>query len=99
MGGRGLVQPNTIYHGDCLEVMRTWPDACCDLVFVEEGRRGSQDRTAICDHRRAGIAMRLGAATVGDGATGVGLTRPGRREWERGTRVRQALEKNRRFRR
>jgi site-specific DNA-methyltransferase (adenine-specific) len=25
--------PNAIIHGDCLEVMRGWPDGCVDLVF------------------------------------------------------------------
>lgn len=27
--------PNTIIHGDCLEVMKTWPDKCIDLILTD----------------------------------------------------------------
>lgn len=27
--------PNTLYYGDCLEVMAGWPDACVDLVYLD----------------------------------------------------------------
>lgn len=27
------MEPSGVIHGDCLEVMRNWPDACVDLVF------------------------------------------------------------------
>lgn len=27
--------PGTIYHGDCLEVMRGWPDKCVDAVITD----------------------------------------------------------------
>ena len=28
------MKPNTLYHGDCLEVMRGWQDECVDLVVT-----------------------------------------------------------------
>jgi len=28
-------QPNTLYYGDCLEVMRAWDAACVDLIYLD----------------------------------------------------------------
>ena len=28
-------QPNTLYYGDCLEVMERWPDECADLIYLD----------------------------------------------------------------
>ncbi|MDD9850401.1 MAG: DNA methyltransferase [Gammaproteobacteria bacterium] len=27
--------PNTLHYGDCLEVMRQWPDGCVDLIYLD----------------------------------------------------------------
>jgi len=27
--------PNAIHYGDCLEVMRQWPDGCVDLIYLD----------------------------------------------------------------
>ena len=27
--------PDTLYYGDCLEVMSDWPDACVDLIYLD----------------------------------------------------------------
>ena len=45
---------NKIIHGDCLEVMRDWPDKCVDLVLTDfpygvEGGHGGQ----LKDYRKA----------------------------------------------
>ena len=33
------LQPNTLYHGDCLDIMRVWvkthPDGCADLIYLD----------------------------------------------------------------
>ncbi|MGR3912964.1 MAG: site-specific DNA-methyltransferase, partial [Gammaproteobacteria bacterium] len=29
------MKPNTLYYGDCLEVMRPWPDASVDLIYLD----------------------------------------------------------------
>ena len=31
----GLVKPNTLVHGDCLEVMKYIPDGSIDLVLTD----------------------------------------------------------------
>ncbi len=28
-------EANSLYYGDCLEVMREWPDACIDLIYLD----------------------------------------------------------------
>ena len=28
-------QPNSLYYGDCLEVLAQWPDACVDLIYLD----------------------------------------------------------------
>jgi len=28
-------RPNTLYHGDCLEVMKRWDDGCVDLIYLD----------------------------------------------------------------
>lgn len=30
-----VVQPNSLYYGDCLDVMGKWPDACVDLCYLD----------------------------------------------------------------
>ncbi len=29
------LKPNTLYSGDCLDVMREWPDNCVDLIYLD----------------------------------------------------------------
>ncbi len=29
------MQPNTLYYGDCWDVMKLWPDACVDLIYLD----------------------------------------------------------------
>lgn len=29
------MKPNTLYYGDCMEVMQDWPDACVDLIYLD----------------------------------------------------------------
>ena len=36
MGGAGLkFVPNSLYYGDCLDVLKGWPAACVDLVYLD----------------------------------------------------------------
>ncbi|MDA7995849.1 MAG: site-specific DNA-methyltransferase, partial [Gammaproteobacteria bacterium] len=28
-------RPNTLYYGDCLDVMKNWPDASVDLIYLD----------------------------------------------------------------
>ncbi len=28
-------QPNSLYYGDCLEVLAQWPDACVNLIYLD----------------------------------------------------------------
>ena len=28
-------QPNSLYYGDCLEVLAQWPDACVELIYLD----------------------------------------------------------------
>ena len=28
-------QPNSLYYGDCLEVLVQWPDACVELIYLD----------------------------------------------------------------
>lgn len=30
-----VVQPNSLYYGDCLDVMGRWPDGCIDLCYLD----------------------------------------------------------------
>lgn len=34
-GNKSMPELNRIYKGDCLEIMRQWPDACADLVVTD----------------------------------------------------------------
>jgi hypothetical protein len=51
-------QPNTIIHGDCIEVMRTWPDAFVQCIVTSPPYWGLRDYgtatwdggDAECDH-------------------------------------------------
>jgi len=29
------MKPNTLYYGDCLEVIKDWPEACVDLIYLD----------------------------------------------------------------
>ena len=30
-----VFKPNTLYHGDCLDVMNGWEAACVDLIYLD----------------------------------------------------------------
>ena len=36
-------QPNSLYYGDCLDVMREWPSACVDLVYLDPPFKSDQN--------------------------------------------------------
>jgi len=41
------MKPNTLYYGDCLEVMREWPDACVDLIYLDPPFNSNADYNII----------------------------------------------------
>lgn len=53
-----VVQPNSLYYGDCLDVMGKWPSGCVDLCYLDPpfnskanynilfGNRGGRDSLA-----------------------------------------------------
>lgn len=49
-----IPEMNRIYNGDCLEIMRTWPDACVDLVVTDPPYGVSY----VTNHRAANDPLR-----------------------------------------
>ena len=41
-----------IYHGDCLEIMKSWPDKCVDLILTDPpygiGEAGGKNKSRTC---------------------------------------------------
>ncbi|MGR3913960.1 MAG: DNA methyltransferase [Gammaproteobacteria bacterium] len=43
---------NTLYYGDCLEVMREWPDACVDLIYLDPPFNSNADYNMLFGRRK-----------------------------------------------
>ena len=46
-------QPNSLYYGDCLEVMRPWPGASVDLVYLDPPFNSKADYNVLFGNRAA----------------------------------------------
>jgi len=44
---------NTLYYGDCLEVMRAWPEACVDLIYLDPPFNSNADYNIIYGNQQA----------------------------------------------
>ena len=40
-------QPNALYYGDCLPVLRRWPDGCVDLIYLDPPFNSKQDYNVL----------------------------------------------------
>ena len=40
-------QPNSLYYGDCLEVLEQWPDACVDLIYLDPPFNSKQNYNVL----------------------------------------------------
>ncbi len=49
-------QPNSLYYGDCLEVLTQWPDACVDLIYLDPPFNSKQNYNVLFreDRRQTG---------------------------------------------
>ena len=43
MGKTAKLRPDTLYYGDCLEVMAGWPDEAIDLIYLDPPFNSKQD--------------------------------------------------------
>ncbi|MGR3913181.1 MAG: DNA methyltransferase [Gammaproteobacteria bacterium] len=50
---------NTLYYGDCLEVMREWPDACVDLIYLDPPFNSNADYNMLFGRQKSktGLAV------------------------------------------
>ena len=44
---------NTLYYGDCLEVMREWPDACVDLIYLDPPFNSNADYNILFGNQKS----------------------------------------------
>ena len=47
-------RPNTLYYGDCLEIMCDWNDACVDLIYLDPPFNSNANYNVIYGKDRAG---------------------------------------------
>ncbi len=40
-------QPNSLYYGDCLEVLAQWPDACVNLIYLDPPFNSKQNYNVL----------------------------------------------------
>ncbi len=45
---------NTLHYGDCLEVMREWPDACVDLIYLDPPFNSNANYNILFGNKRNG---------------------------------------------
>ena len=43
---------NTLYYGDCLEVMRAWPDDCVDLIYLDPPFNSNADYNILFGNKK-----------------------------------------------
>ena len=49
-------QPNTLYYGDCLDIMRYFPDRCIDLICLDPPFNSNVNYHAI--FRGSGLSIK-----------------------------------------
>ena len=49
-----LLTPDTLYSGDCLEVMRAWPDGIVDLIYLDPPFNSNRDYNVLFGKDKAG---------------------------------------------
>jgi len=47
------MKPNTLYYGDCLEVMKDWPDACADLIYLDPPFNSNANYNILFGNKKA----------------------------------------------
>ena len=47
-----LMRHNTLYYGDCLEVMTAWPDACVDLIYLDPPFNSNADYNILFGNQK-----------------------------------------------
>ena len=50
-----VFEPNTLYHGDCLEVMNGWEAGCVDLIYLDPPFNSNANYNILYGKTRAGI--------------------------------------------
>ena len=53
-------QPNSLYYGDCLEVLSQWPDACVDLIYLDPPFNSKTNYNILfgADRKTGGVKLR-----------------------------------------
>ena len=48
------MKPNTLYYGDCLEVIKDWPAACVDLIYLDPPFNSNANYNILFGNQKAG---------------------------------------------
>ena len=49
-------RPNTLYHGDCMDILKGWDDGCVDLIYLDPPFNSDADYNILYGKDRAGEA-------------------------------------------
>ncbi|MDD9823050.1 MAG: site-specific DNA-methyltransferase [Gammaproteobacteria bacterium] len=52
-----VFRPNTLYHGDCLEVMRKWEAGCVDLIYLDPPFNSNANYNVIYGKDQKGMPL------------------------------------------
>ena len=47
-------RPNTLYHGDCMDILKGWDDECVDLIYLDPPFNSDADYNILYGKDRAG---------------------------------------------
>ena len=57
-------RPNSLYYGDCLEVLEQWPDDCVDLIYLDPPFNSKQNYNVLFREDRqksgGGVTRKMG---------------------------------------